>query len=88
MDRTERRLTIWWAVLVVVTLASWETGRLGASFAAAPVVAVLALAFAKATAVMMQYMDGRSAPWPLKAGLLVWSVGVGVAVAAIWLKGG
>jgi hypothetical protein len=88
MDKAERRLVAWWAALVVVTLTSWEAGRLGAALAAAPVIAVLTLAFAKVAAVIMQYMDVRTAPWPLKLALCAWVVGAGGAVAALWLSAG
>ncbi|MBN3788532.1 cytochrome C oxidase subunit IV family protein [Burkholderia sp. Ac-20353] len=87
MDKTERRLVIWWAVLVLATLASWETGHAGAMFSTAPSIIIVGLAFAKAAAVMMQYMDARTAPWPLKIGLGAWIVGVGIAVAVLWLSG-
>jgi hypothetical protein len=87
VDKTERRLIAWWVVLVVATLASWETGRAGSAFAVAPSIAIVALAFLKVATVMMQYMDVRTAPWPLTVGLGLWVVGVGAAVATFWIPG-
>lgn len=86
MDKTERRLIIWWAVLVAATIASWETGGNALAFGVAPALVIVVLAFAKTAAVMMQFMDARTAPWPLKFGLAGWTLGVGAAVAAIWLS--
>jgi hypothetical protein len=88
MDKTERRLVIWWAVLVLATLTSWQTGRTGTAFAVAPSIAIVVLAFAKVAAVMMQYMEVRTAPNLLKIGLGLWTVLVGGAVAVLWVSGG
>ena len=82
MNRTERRLVSWWAVLALATLLSWETGRAAGALVT---FAVLLLGFAKVLAIMLQFMDARSAPWPLKAALGGWVIMVGSAVAALWL---
>ncbi|WP_322083348.1 cytochrome C oxidase subunit IV family protein [Burkholderia sp. BCC1972] len=88
MDKTERRLVLWWVALVLATLASWETGHAGAVFSTASPIIIVALAFAKVAAVMMQYMDARTAPWQLKIGLGAWIVAVGIAIVVLWLSGG
>lgn len=86
MDKTELRLVIWWVVLIVATVASWETGSAGAVLGTVSSITIVGLAFAKVATVMMQYMDARSAPWPLRMVLGIWTVGVGVAVAALWVS--
>ena len=80
------RLIVVWALLVAVTLISAQIGgasgaeRIGS--ARAVTVAVLAIAFAKAWAVMFEFMELRGAPAALRIFATVWlATALGVLLA-------
>ncbi|WP_163797468.1 cytochrome C oxidase subunit IV family protein [Mycolicibacterium sediminis] len=76
---TRRRLTIVWAVLLVITAASWLTARGGGSeHVVNPVVTVVVVAIAavKAHLVIWHFMDVRTAPRWLKACTGTWTVAI------------
>ena len=73
------RSTIVWAVLVVITAASWLTARGGGSeHVVNPVltVVVLAIAAVKAHLVIWHFMEVRSAPRWLQACTGTWTVAI------------
>ena len=73
MDSAEKRMVLWWLLLVALTLASLEgAGELGRWANAA----VLVIAFAKVRIVVREFMEVRSAPLPLRLSLDVWGVAV------------
>jgi hypothetical protein len=84
LTHTEKRLTAWWAILSVATVASWETGAASDTGRMLAVAGVLALTFAKVMIVIFQYMDVREAPAPLRLGLAAWSVATPVAIGFVW----
>ncbi len=80
MVGAEKRLLLWWLLLVVLTLVSLEgAGELGRWASAA----VLVIAFAKVRIVVREFMEVRSAPLLLRLGLELW--GAAVCGALIFL---
>jgi hypothetical protein len=87
MDKVERRLLLVWLVLILATLASWESSTtLARAYPALPVVIVLVLAFFKVRLVMLEFMEVRAAPLALRAALELWVV-LACAALALLLAG-
>ena len=85
------RLTIVWAVLVAVTLASWLTARDGGSahqLNVAVTVVVLAIAAAKAFLVIWHFMEVRDAPAWLRATMTGWLTGLFALLLGFYFAGG
>lgn len=80
-----RKLVILWALLVAITLASWETSVLGGPAGQSWAIAgVMALAFIKVRIVIRDFMEVAHAPAWLRLGLDAWVFVVGVGLTA-WL---
>ena len=76
---TRHRLTIVWAVLVLVTAASWLTARAGGpELVANPVITavVLAIAAFKAHLVIWHFMEVRTAPRWLRVCTCTWTFSI------------
>jgi Prokaryotic Cytochrome C oxidase subunit IV len=73
MDETEKRLALWWALLVVLTLVSFRGARAFAS-PAQVAAAVLVIAFVKVRIVVRQFMEVRHAPMALRLLLDAWVI--------------
>lgn len=84
IDRSERRLFLWWAILVAATLVSVEARATQGSSARAVAMAVLLIAFAKVWIVIWQFMDVRLAPIALKMALAAWVIGVCAGLIGLW----
>jgi len=86
MDRTEKRLTFWWAVLTALTFMSFEAGSSSEGMVAtAATVGVFVLAFAKAAVVISEFMDVRTAPRALQLILGAWAIIVSSGLISQWL---
>ena len=86
MDRTEKRLTFWWAVLTALTLVSFEAGSSSEGMlAVAATVGIFVLAFAKVAVVISEFMDVRSAPRALQLGLAAWGIVVSSGLISQWV---
>lgn len=86
MDRGDRAAIGWWAVLVVLTLLSFEGGLqwLGQAGIAAALVIVIALV--KMRIVVMRFMEAGHAPWMLRGPLELWLIGLGAAMLVMWYR--
>jgi hypothetical protein len=84
MDRGDRAAIGWWAVLVVLTLLSFEGGLqwLGQAGIAAALVIVIALV--KMRIVVMRFMEAGHAPWLLRGPLELWLIALGAGLLAMW----
>jgi hypothetical protein len=76
IDKAERRLWFWWAILVAATLVSVEMRASSTSTAKAAAIAVLIIAFSKTWIVILHFMDVRRAPLALKIALGGWVLAV------------
>lgn len=77
------RVTLVWLLLVVITLASWESvgvtgGARIASFA------VLVIAFVKARLIGLEFMELRHAPLPLRIAFEAWTIIMCVTLVALY----
>ena len=84
MDRGDRAAIGWWAVLVVLTLLSFEGGLqwLGQAGVAGALVIVIALV--KMRIVVMRFMEAGHAPWLLRGPLELWLISLGAGLLAMW----
>jgi Prokaryotic Cytochrome C oxidase subunit IV len=82
MDRHEKRLALWWLVLVTLTVVSLE-GAPALSNKALFTVALFIIAFIKVRIVVREFMEVRGAPLALRMVLDLW--GVAVCAALIYL---
>ena len=81
-----RSLTLVWLALVLATLAGWQLGESAQhahGSARAAVAGVVAIAFLKALAVGLRFMELRHAAWPLRAGFVLWVFGAMAALMGI-----
>ena len=75
MDRHEMRLMILWAVLMLITLMSWESSSRGVLHNPVLLTAsVLVLAFVKVRIVILDFMEVRHAPVAMRIALEAWGV--------------
>lgn len=82
------RITVVWFALIVATCLSWETvGNIDWAFDyRIPSIIVLGIAFVKVRYVMLEFMELRHAPLPMRLVAEAWSLGVCAAlVAYYWL---
>ena len=77
---SEKRLTLIWALLVGVTLLSWETGAGWLNSHLFQAVVVIILALIKIRFIIRHFMDVRDAPLPLKLVMDGWCVVIGCAL--------
>jgi Prokaryotic Cytochrome C oxidase subunit IV len=79
MDAHEKRLALWWLLLVALTVISLEGASAIASkalFAAT----ILIIAFIKVRIVVREFMEVRAAPIMLRLVLDVWAIGICAAL--------
>lgn len=90
MDKHDKRLVAIWAILVALTLVSFESswGLARLHDPAVAVILVIAAALVKVRFVVMEFMEVRLAPWALRGPLEIWIVGVSVAILALWFGAG
>ena len=81
------RITPIWLTLILATVMSWEFGHgfgFGAHFNYGTV-AVLVIAFIKVRFVFLDFMELRTAPWPLRLTFEAWSLVVcGTLIGLYW----
>lgn len=84
MDSEDRKLVLWWAVLVGLTVLSFEGSMqwLGTSHTGFAVVIVIALI--KIRMVILHFMEVAAAPLVLRAPLEAWIVLLGIALFVTW----
>jgi Prokaryotic Cytochrome C oxidase subunit IV len=83
------KVTPLWIVLILATALSWEFGH-GLGFGNRTdyaTVAVILIAFIKARFVVLDFMELRTAPWPLRLALEAWLVVVGGAIIVLYWSG-
>jgi hypothetical protein len=81
MDSGDRRLLLWWAVLLALTLLSFESGAQRPEIATA---LVMVIALVKIRVVILHFMEVADAPWTLRAPLELWLILLGAALLALW----
>jgi len=83
MDSGDRRLILWWAVLLGLTLLSFESGMQWLDQAAVGTAVIIGIALIKIRVVILQFMEVAEAPWSLRAPLELWMLGLGAALLAL-----
>lgn len=86
MDSHDKRLVVWWAVLVGLTLASFEGSWLGDP--ALAIGLVIGIALFKVRIVFLRFMEVADAPWQLRAPLEVWVVALAAGILGFWYAAG
>lgn len=84
MDRGDRRLISWWAVLLVLTLISFESGVQCLDQAGITTAIVIIIALVKIRVVILYFMEVSEAPWVLRAPLELWVLALGGAILMLW----
>lgn len=84
MDKGDRKLVGWWALLVVLTLFSFESGVQWLEMSGITAALVIAIALIKMRVVIQQFMEVRHAPWSLRAPMELWSIALGLALLVMW----
>lgn len=82
MDKAERKLVVWWALLVGLTLLAFETSIVTRSPYAALAV-IIPIAMVKVRIVVLEFMEVKHAPLWLRAALELWIVAVGMGIVAL-----
>lgn len=81
------RTTLIWFVLVAATALSWEVGHgFGLHGARQAGIAIIVVAFIKVRFVLLDFMEVRHAPLPMRAAAEVWVVGVCGVLVAMFLN--
>jgi hypothetical protein len=80
------KLVLLWILLVVITLLSWETASTAISHHVAATL-VLILAFFKVRIIGLDFMELKTAPWPMRIGFDVWVVGVLTVLITLYWRG-
>lgn len=84
-DLLRNRITAVWVVLVLITVASWEFGHgVGFSDVRHASLAILVSAFIKVRFVLLDFMELRHAPLPLRLIVEVWGVVVCTALCGFY----
>ena len=90
-DLLKLRITAIWLLLVVITCVSWDAMQ-GKGWAADPRIAtsaVIIVAFVKVRFILLDFMELRDAPWPLRLFAEAWVLIVCAAVlGTYWMRGG
>ncbi|WP_336971506.1 cytochrome C oxidase subunit IV family protein [Sphingobium aromaticiconvertens] len=84
MDRGDRRLIFWWAVLLVLTLLSFESGVQWLDQAGIVTAIVIIIALVKIRVVILYFMEVSEAPLALRAPLELWVLALGAAILTLW----
>ena len=74
-----------WLFLVIASLFTAWVADGGALFGRWTVAAILAIAFFKARAVILYYMEVGSGPWQLRLAFEAWAVSVTVVIGGLWI---
>jgi hypothetical protein len=85
----QSRVTGIWVGLIVATGLSWQFGHgfgFGEQFHYATT-AILILTFVKIRFVFLDFMELRTAPWPLRMAFEVWAVSVCVTLIGLYWFG-
>jgi uncharacterized membrane protein YecN with MAPEG domain len=90
MDRTDRRLVFRWAILLALTLLSFESswGLAWLRDPSAAIALVIGVAMVKVRIVILDFMEIREAPWALRGLLEVWVVAIAGGILAFWYVAG
>lgn len=90
MDRADRRLVIRWAILLALTLLSFESswGLAWLRDPSAAIVLVIGVALLKVRIVILDFMEVRNAPWGLRGPLEVWVVAITGGILSFWYLAG
>lgn len=75
LDAHEKRLALWWLLLVVLTILSLE-GAPSLGSKTLFTVTLFVIAFAKVRIVVCEFMEVRGAPLALRLVLEVWGIGI------------
>lgn len=82
------RVTLVWFILVAATAASWEFGHgVGLSDLRYASIAIIVIAFVKVRFVILDFMEIRHAPIPMRIVGEVWAVVVCTALIVLYLHG-
>lgn len=90
MDKADRELVTAWAILVVLTLVSFESAW-GIGWLRDPVAAialVIGVALIKVRIVIMRFMEVGHAPWALRGPMEVWVVAIAAGILGFWYAAG
>lgn len=90
MDRADRRLVIRWAILLALTLLSFESawGIAWLRDPAAAIAVVIAVAMLKVRIVILDFMEIGEAPWALRGPLEAWVLAIAGGILALWYASG
>ena len=80
MSWYSKRLTLFWFVLVAISVLSFESSLFGSRFAAA---IVIVIGLVKATIVGREFMEIRAAPLVLRLLFLAWALILGTVLLTI-----
>lgn len=86
MDSRERGLVGAWAILVALTLLSFEGGAGGLLGPVTALAGVLGVALLKMRIVARRFMELRGAPVAMGLAFDAWLVALGGALAFFWLR--
>lgn len=80
------RITAVWFLLVAATAASWEMGH-GFPFEdlTKAAIAIIVLALVKVRFVIMEFMELRGAPLPMRVAAEAWVIGIGALLVGQYL---
>jgi len=82
------RITLIWMLLVAATAASWAVGHgLGLHAARDAGIAVIVVAFVKVRLVILDFMEIRHAPLPMRIAAETWVLLICTAQVVLYLKG-
>jgi cytochrome c oxidase subunit IV len=90
MDRRDRPLLAAWAILLGLTLlsfeSSWGSGRLASPGLA--VAAAIGIAMIKVRIVILHFMEVRHAPWALRGPIEAWLLALAAGILGLWYSAG
>ena len=81
---SRQALSVWLFLVIASLLTAWAADG-GDLFGPWTVIAVLVIALLKARAVILYYMEVRSAPWQLRLAFEAWAVSACVAIGGLWI---
>ena len=84
---SRQALSVWLFLVIASLLTAWA-GDGGDLFGRWTVIAILVIALLKARAVILYYMEVRSAPWQLRLAFEAWAVSASVAIGGLWILQG
>lgn len=90
MDSADRKLVVRWAILLALTLLSFESawGIAWLRDPAAAIAVVISVAMLKVRIVILEFMEIREAPWALRAPFEAWVLAIGGGILAFWYASG